>query len=204
MAVRALVVAVAFGWAWHAAGDSFTGMWLTPDQHGALLLRRGRAAEAANAFRDPVWRGVALYRATAFEDAASVLGAARGAVAAYDAGNALLMAGRYDDAIASYDRALSVRPGWPEARTNRELAAARRDARAAAPEGDGGTGGKVAPDDVVTDDRARNASDRENAPTESGDADLQSIWLRNVQTKPADFLRAKFAYQASRRTETPQ
>ncbi|SDP77385.1 hypothetical protein [Desulforhopalus singaporensis] len=27
------------------------------------------------------------------------------------------------------------------------------------------------------------------------DAEMRAMWLRRVQTKPADFLRAKFAYQ---------
>lgn len=196
-------IAGGLAWAWYAAGGSFGAMWLTPDQRGAWLLRAGRPAEAADAFRDPVWRGVALYRATRFADAADAFGRDTGPVAAYDAGNALLMAGRYDDAIASYDRALLVRPEWAEARTNRELAAARRDARTP-PVADEGTEGQVMPDDVVADDRAGNAAERTIDPTDAADTSLQAVWLRNVQTKPADFLRAKFAFQASRRTEAAQ
>jgi Ca-activated chloride channel family protein len=34
------------------------------------------------------------------------------------------------------------------------------------------------------------------------DAELRSVWLRQVQTRPADFLRAKFAQQhTARQTE---
>ena len=36
---------------------------------------------------------------------------------------------------------------------------------------------------------------------ELSDAQLQALWLRRVQTKPAEFLRAKFAYQLSRRQQ---
>jgi Ca-activated chloride channel family protein len=37
---------------------------------------------------------------------------------------------------------------------------------------------------------------------EMTDAELRSIWLRQVQTRPADFLRAKFARQyATRNSE---
>ena len=35
--------------------------------------------------------------------------------------------------------------------------------------------------------------------SEATDAELRSIWLRQVQTKPADFLRAKFAQQYATR-----
>jgi Ca-activated chloride channel family protein len=31
------------------------------------------------------------------------------------------------------------------------------------------------------------------------DEEMRSIWLRQVTTKPADFLRAKFAYQQATR-----
>ena len=33
------------------------------------------------------------------------------------------------------------------------------------------------------------------------DAEIQELWLRRVQTRPADFLKAKFAYQQVLREE---
>ena len=33
------------------------------------------------------------------------------------------------------------------------------------------------------------------------DSEMQALWLRRVQTKPADFLKAKFAYQLSAREQ---
>jgi Ca-activated chloride channel family protein len=33
------------------------------------------------------------------------------------------------------------------------------------------------------------------------DEELRGLWLRRVQTKPADFLRAKFAFQARQSKE---
>jgi Ca-activated chloride channel family protein len=35
--------------------------------------------------------------------------------------------------------------------------------------------------------------------TGGGDQALREIWLRQVQTRPADFLRSKFAYQYATR-----
>jgi Ca-activated chloride channel family protein len=35
------------------------------------------------------------------------------------------------------------------------------------------------------------------------DEELRGLWLRRVQTKPADFLRAKFAYQVQAQGGTP-
>ena len=34
------------------------------------------------------------------------------------------------------------------------------------------------------------------------DAELRAMWLRRVQTRPADFLRAKFAYQHATQEKT--
>ena len=34
------------------------------------------------------------------------------------------------------------------------------------------------------------------------DPEIQALWLRRVQTRPADFLRAKFAWQQALRAET--
>ena len=42
-------------------------------------------------------------------------------------------------------------------------------------------------------------SEEEGAPL--SDDQLQALWLRRVQTKPADFLRAKFAYQLAMGSE---
>ena len=36
------------------------------------------------------------------------------------------------------------------------------------------------------------------------DEELREVWLRQVQTKPADFLRAKFAYQHAMRQAKPE
>ncbi len=187
-------------WAWSAAGRSFAGMWLTPDQQGAWLMGRRRYEEAARRFRAPMRQGAAWYRAGRFKEAAAAFARPDSARAAYDRGNALVMAGKYADAVASYDRALELRPDWPRAKENRALAQARLAMLAPPSHGSEGTE-QVKPDEVAFDDRAKVAGAKRVETTGStpNDADVQALWLRRVQTKPADFLRAKFAYQLSRR-----
>ena len=192
-------------WAWSAAGGSFVSLWLTPDQQGEWLARRHRYEEAAERFRDPMRRGVALYRAGRFKEAAAAFGRVDGARAAYDRGNALVMAGKYADAIASYDRALGRRPHWHQAQANRELADARR--RMLEPTADGAEDtGQSDADEIVFDDRAKQPGAKTAEIASGGaltDDQVQALWVRRVQTKPADFLRAKFAYQLSRRSGEP-
>lgn len=60
------------------------------------------------------------------------------------------------------------------------------------------TGGKLGADEIVFGKgKSDPAADEEvvEGSQELSDSEYQSLWLRNVQTKPADFLRSKFAYQ---------
>ncbi len=197
------VFAVCFYWSLVTANWSLTGLWLTPDQQGQRLIARGQYAKAAECFIYPMRRGAALYRDGQFEAAAAAFGQEGTAEAAFNRGTALVMQGKYDDAILSYDRALQLRPEWAEAETNRRIAAARRD-MLKPPEGDQGgiDGDMLGADEIVFDDRIqKSGGGRDQVVEDSGqmsDQEMRAMWLRRVQTRPADFLRAKFAYQYGR------
>ena len=174
--------------------------WTTPNQRGDGLLRAGKFAEAAKAYADP-WRiGVAQYRNGDFEAAAKTFARVPGADGAYNQGNAWLMHGKYDAAVASYDRALGFRPGWNEAEENKALALARKaKIEASGQERDQEQTTDEKPDDIVFDQKGENQKSKpvELAGGEISDEQLRATWLRRVQTTPGDFLRAKFAYQAA-------
>jgi Ca-activated chloride channel family protein len=204
--MRLLACAVLLAWSGpgHASGwpADLAGWWLTPDQQGQRLLEQERFLEAAERFEDPARRGAAYYRGGDFERAAGVFGRLRSPEAAYNRGNALVLLGKYDDAISSYELALELRPGWAAAQDNLALAVARK-ALLAPPESDeGGTGGMLGADEIVFDDSGRVAKSgaEEVIQGESGlsDAELRAVWLRRVQNDPADFLRARFAWQLQR------
>jgi Ca-activated chloride channel homolog len=201
----ALLLLGACLWAWRSAEGSFENLWLTPDQQGTRLMARQRYAEAAEHFRDPLWQGAALYRNGEFEAAAAAFARVDSPEALFDRGNALLMRGKYGDAVASYDNALHRRQDWPEARANRALAEARRKLLEPPKDDAGGTGGQLQADEIVFDDRPKQGGDSKEVEVVTGgqmsDEQLQALWLRRVQTKPADFLRAKFAYELSRRQQ---
>jgi Ca-activated chloride channel family protein len=175
-------------------------LWLTPDQQGERLLDEERYAEAAELFTTPDRIGVAWFLAGDFEKAAAVLGRSSTAESAYNRGNALIMLGKYEDAISSYELALQRKPDWPEAEQNLEIARLRLQALAPPEDDFGGTGGEQEADEFVIDTTGRvNKSSAEEI-TEGGDQPisdeaLRATWLRRVDTSPADFLAAKFAYQ---------
>ncbi len=87
-------------------------LWRRPDQQGHARTQRGAQA----------------YRKGDYAAAASAFEGVTGANGAYNAGNALAKQGRYEDAIAAYDRALRAQPGMADAVANRQavLAAMKR------------------------------------------------------------------------------
>jgi Ca-activated chloride channel family protein len=183
------------------AAITWSGLWFTPDQQGRRNYERGEYAEAALAFRDPLWRGIAWYRAGEFEKAAASFALRDSAEAHYNQGNARLMLGKYDDAIACYDRALAMCPDWKEAQENRELAAAR--ARMVEQKGGDMGDQRIGADEIVFDSKAKSTGqDTEITGSDAlSNEEVQALWLRRVQTHPADFLKAKFAYQQASRSE---
>ena len=172
-----------------------TDLWLTPDQQGWRLFEREEFGPAAEVFKDPLWQGAAWYRAGEFEKAARAFARRNTAEAHFNQGNAWLMRGQYDTAVTSFDKALEKRPDWAEARENRELALAR----AKLVEATGGDMGQqeIGADEIVFDrDKQPGGQDTQiTAEQAVSDTSIQAMWLRRVQTKPADFLKAKFAYQ---------
>lgn len=180
---------------------TWAGLWFTPDQQGRRHFERGEFAQAAKAFREPMWQGAAWHRAGEYEKAAQAFARRDTAEAFFNQGDAWLMRGKYETAITCYDRALEKRPGWKEASENRALAAARQK-RVEAPGGDMGDQ-KEGADGIVFDKNAKNeGQETEIAGGKAlSDQEMQALWLRRVQTRPADFLRAKFAYQQAAQAE---
>ena len=181
------------------ANGSFSNLWFTPDQQGQALINHGDYAAAAEKFQDPMQRGTALYKDGQFEEALKVFNTIASPEGIFNRGNCQVMLGKYDAAIEVYERAIKQRQDWKEAIENRDLAIARK-ASMAPPEDDaGGTGGKVKPNEIVFDDRAKNSENEEIVEAGTGDQlsddEMRAICLRKVQTKPADFLRNKFSYQ---------
>jgi len=196
-----LVVVAAIGYC--LVGDDCS--LLTPDQQAHRLFEEGDYETAAADFADPMWRGVTLFRQGEFEQAAGVFAGFDTAEAAFNQGNALIMLGKYDEAVGRYERALELRPDWEPAIVNRNIAVTR--AERLKQEGGDMTGGMLGADDIVFSDKKSPPSDQTEQ-TDGGqpmsEEEMRAIWLRQVTTKPADFLRAKFAYQQATRSTPPE
>ena len=183
-------------------------LWLTPDQQAQRLMNAGEYGQAAAKFTSPEKIGAALFLAGDFEKAASVFGRSRTAEADYNRGNALVMLGKYDEAIEAYQTALAKKPGWLEAEQNLQIASLRKQALAPPEDDYGGTGGQLEADEIVFDQSGRvNKSSSEEVMDASdqqlGEQEMRALWLRKVETRPADFLAARFNYQLATRDDEP-
>ena len=170
---------------------TWAGLWSTPDQQGQRLMDHGDFMAAAAAFRDPMRQGVAWFRAGEFEKAEQAFARVATAEAEYNRGNCLIMRGKYDASIERFDRALELRAGWADAQTNRGIAVAR--AKLTTAEGEDMGDQKIGSDEIVFDKKKSSGGQvtELNGDDALSDSAMQALWLRRVQTKPAEFLKAK-------------
>jgi len=181
------------------------GFWFTPDQRAQRLFDRGKFQLAAETAGDPLLAGTAWFKAKEFKRAEASFVRSGRPEAWYNLGNARVFQGKYQAAVEAYDTALEQRPDWPEARQNREIARIRAERM----KREGGEMGdqKLGADEIVFT-KGRNDPDQgQETVTEGegmGDKTLQAMWLRRLDTRPADFLKAKFAYQAAQPEEPEQ
>jgi len=101
--------------------------FLTPDQRGTKALSKGDADSAAQLFNDPLWKGTAQYRAGDYQGAANSFAQHDSALAHYNRGNALALAGQLDKAIDAYQQALDADPSMEDASSNKALIEALKD-----------------------------------------------------------------------------
>ncbi|SOY43985.1 VWA domain-containing protein [Cupriavidus taiwanensis] len=174
----------------------FVDLWLTHDQQGRRAFEQGDFARAATLFDDPMWRGIAQYRAGQYAQAVQSFARVDSAQADYNQGNALARQGQYQQAAARYRQALRRQPQWPAAAANLALMEKllAQQLPKDKPDSDDGEEPPDLPPDQVKYDAAK--------PSAPGGKSLQVVltqdaemWIRAIQTTPTDLLQRKFALQ---------
>lgn len=175
---------------------SWMNLWLTHDQQGRYYYDRGDFQRAAECFDDPLWRGMALARAQDYESALDAFALSDTAEAWYDQGDALAHLGRYADAAQAFQQALARRPAWQEAQENLSLVESlipkppeKKDDK----EEEEAT--NLPPDQIKFDKNGKQS--KKVVQVMLDPKKMEAIWMRNIQTTPADFLRRRFAMQAA-------
>jgi Ca-activated chloride channel family protein len=186
----------------HAADapSRFADLWLTPDQQGRVAFDRGDYAAAAKLFADPMWRGIAAYRAYDFLAAAEAFRQVDTIDGRFALGNAEAQNHAYEKAIKAYEDVLAQQPDNAAAKTN--LAIVRQALEAAEAKRRKQEQADSAPPDIKADetkvDEKQQGGKRIKVkPDDMTTAGAADAWMRQVQTTPADFLKLKFAIQAN-------
>jgi Ca-activated chloride channel family protein len=175
---------------------SWMDLWLTHDQQGRYYYERGDYQKAAVKFEDPLWKGLALGHAGDYEDALNVFALSDSAEAWYNQGNALAHLGKYPEAVQAYQQALARRSPWPEAQDN--LALVQSLIPKAKPKDKDKNEQETAPD-LPPDKMQFDKKGEQGKKTliKMDPKKMADIWMRNIQTTPADFLRRRFEMQAA-------
>ncbi|VVE47413.1 VWA domain-containing protein [Pandoraea anhela] len=177
----------------------FVDLWLTRDQQGRRAFERGDFAEAAERFDDPMWRGVAQYRAGQYAQAAQSFALIDSPESDFDQGNALARLGDYKGAQARYRAALRRKPDWPAAQANLALMG-RLIAALPKPRKPSADDDEIAPD--IAPDEIRYDAPKPQGPgetaTKPGPSQDTQMWMRTIQTTPTALLQREFALQQGR------
>ncbi|WP_434641908.1 vWA domain-containing protein [Klebsiella sp. I138] len=125
--------------------------WVSPDVQGQQAFEKGEYLQAAGHFHDPLWQGIAWYNAGNFPAAtAAFRDAPQTAETLLWLGNALALQKKWPESLNSYDRALSKRPDWKLAQSNRQkIARIVMQLRQQAREQEPGADMPDSPDDIV-------------------------------------------------------
>ena len=178
----------------------FADLWLTPDQQGRLAFDRGDYATAAQRFADPMWRGIAAYRALDFLTAAQEFRKIETVEGRFALGNAEAQNHAWERSIKAYDEVLKAQPGHAAAKTNRAIVAALFEAqeeKRRKQEQDNSAPPDEKADEMRVDPKQKGGKRIQVTPEDVTTAGAAEAWMRAVQTTPADFLKLKFAIQAN-------
>jgi Ca-activated chloride channel family protein len=177
---------------------SWIDLWLTHDQQGRYYFEHGEFQKAAEKFEDPMWKGIALSRAGDYEDALNAFALSDSAEAWYNQGNALAHLGKYPEAVQAYQQALARHHPWTEAEDNLALVQSlipKADKKKKDEEQE--TAPNLPPDQVKFDEKGKQGKKTQIKREKLDPKKMAEIWMRNIQTTPADFLRRRFAMQAA-------
>jgi len=174
----------------------FIDLFMTSDQQGRYLFDRGNYEGATQRFADPMWKGTAYYRAGDFENAILQFGQVDTAEGWFNLGNAYAGIGNYEEAVSAYDEAVRRRQGFREAEENRRMILTLIPPKPEEDEEEFGDAGNLPPDDIVFDEKGEKGKVGQMQQSEFTEDQLAEMWMRRLQTTPADFMRIKFAVQA--------
>ncbi|WP_342058148.1 VWA domain-containing protein [Aeromonas sp. OTU364] len=182
-----------------AHANALADAFFTPDQQGRWAFEQGHYPEAAAHFKDPYWKGLSAYLAADFDLAQASLARLDTANAYFYLGNTYVKLFKFPEAILAYQQALKQQPDFPEAKAN--LALARALQQDHEDQQEAGTPDEKA-DQTLEDQTPSKGGKAQQQQTPQASSD--QLWLDNLSTSPAQFLRRKFLLQDAASARTPE
>ncbi|WP_096085935.1 vWA domain-containing protein [Agaribacterium haliotis] len=105
----------------NATASSLDKFWFSKDQRAERAFDQQDYEKASGLFNNKDWQAAAEYKQGNYEAAANYWQQQSGAEAQYNLANSLALAGKIDEAIAAYDRALNEQPDFQQAQHNKAL-----------------------------------------------------------------------------------
>jgi Ca-activated chloride channel family protein len=182
----------------------FRRVWMTADQQGRYHFERSDYAKAAQLFESPLWKGISFYFNKDYQNAIQQFSHLDTAESYFNLGNAYARLGQFESALDSYARVLKRNKNYPNAEHNRKLMVKiiMQKKQQKEEEEEAQPGSLLGADEIKIAD----PKDQTKRPETEGDPQeikmdmltdeqINEMWMRRVQTSPADFLRYKFQYQ---------
>lgn len=174
-------------------------LFWTQDQQGAKAYSAHDYSGAAQLFADPMWHAAALIRNGKYQEAADLLAPIQTAEAQFNRGVALVRGRDYQGGKAAFEAALRIDPSNNATKDNLALTeriiAYLTEAREGSdPEANNEDN---APDATVNDLPAGEGKEITITADSQLSEDAAAQWMRQVQTKPADFLKSRFSIEAA-------
>ncbi len=168
--------------------------FFTPDQQGQMAMDDKEFSQAADLFEDPMRKAHALMKSGRYPEAAEIFARIDDYEAAMGEGMSRIRNREYRPGIAAYERALTLRPGDPNAKHNlataKEILNYIEGTRA---QSDTGEDSGIGADDIVFDNEAERGADTEiRAETEEELPQTADQWIDSIDTDMGSFLRLRF------------
>jgi len=180
----------------HSKDFEFMNLWLSPDQQGRYYFESGNYDEAAKRFKDSLWKGVSYYSNENFEAAIGEFVKVNTPEGYFNLGNAYAHSENYEEAVRSYKISIRLKPDYKEALVNLELVQSliekkKKEEGEQEQEGDP----SFEADEIKFDEKGKKGKKGEIEQSMFTEEQIAEMWMRNIQTSPADFLKMKFSIQ---------
>ncbi|MCS2150652.1 tetratricopeptide repeat protein [Scandinavium manionii] len=199
----ALVMPMMF---WSSHSDAaWLDAWVSPDVQGQHAFEKGDYQKAAEHFRDPLWQGIAWYNAGNFTAAVSAFRRApQTPETLLWTGNSLAQQKQWQQALDTYDQALSLRPDWKMALENREkvshIVMQLRLKQREAEQEQGSNQDDEGPDKVLKDLKKGQGVKQKDIGAIKGTSPQLNQWFENLQVSPSGLLESLYRNGAQETT----